>query len=562
MDKHIAFEKEATDKMIKGVLKLSRVVGKTLGADGKIIFFEHPFAKIPVTSKDGATVASWIELEDRFENMGAGMVKYAANKTMIEAGDGTTTTTIIGSYLIEKGMEAINGGAKSRHIHKGMELGAKIFTDYIKEKSKQITPKDKLVKKVAMVSSNYDEEISDMITHAVSRIGKGAVINVHKHLGGITKLDLVEGMTVQSGYTHPVFVNNNHNECVLENVAIIICDYEITKMSEIVNIFKSIELNAGTEKPKGITREPNDLKSHRRVDSYLFIARDVQGEALSSLAKSKVEGNSPIAIARPPGGDNFDDLIRDIAIFTGGKVIAENEGYSLENMNAHSDCGWAKKITLSIDSLSITEGEAKQDEFIERVNVLNNDIQNADNPQKKKLYEQRLARLSSSVAKLTVGGDNDAMIQERADLADDAHHAVRSAMKEGIIVGGGISYLKASVLLENPKEVPENLKEGFEIMRKALYVPLETILDNSGFTSDEKDQMVSDIYASKGDKGYNALTDSLTDLFKDGIVDPVKVLRCAVENAVGVTGQILNAGAALYQLKEIDGTAEAAKRRA
>lgn len=557
MSEHIRVGDDATKKMVKGVSTLAKIVGSTLGADGKHIFVEHPSAKIPISTKDGATVATWIELEDKFENIGAGMVKYAANKTAIDAGDGTTTTTIMADRLIQLGMEAAGGGMKVRNIVKGIEEGRDEAIKFLEGKKKAIEHDGKMVKKVAMVSSNYDEEISDMITEAIKKIGKNAVINVEKNLAGKTEIEYVEGVTLMSGFAHPVFVNTNHNECILKNVCIIMCDTEITKLEEIAHIFKLIEANAGIGKPMGITRKKGSAESHKPVESFLFIARDVQGEALSSLAKTKAEDNGPVAIAKAPFGDDFNILMRDLAIATGGTLIAENEGKSMVKMNPHTEAGWCEKIILGVDKLTIIGAEPDKDILAKRLDQLESAENKAAETQEKNLYRQRAARLSGKVAKLIVGGDNDAHIGERKDRADDAAQAVRSALEEGIVTGGGVSLVHAAEKLDHiprgDSDAGQEVSRGIDIMHTALSMVFYQIAMNSGFDKEEhmamRDKVVKGV---KTNQGYNALTEQFEDLYKQGIIDPFKVLRCAIENSTKVATQLLNTGAAMYFLPNDD----------
>jgi chaperonin GroEL len=540
---HLVLGNEATKKMAEGVSKLSSVVGSTLGPDGKHVFMEHPTAGIPLSTKDGATAANWIKLDDKFENMGANIIKFAADKTAREAGDATTTTTIIADTLVQLGVKAIEDNVNVREFCKGMELGSEEVIKHLKKHSKSITNKSPMVKKVAMVSSNYDEEMSDLISGVVKKAGKGAVINIEKSLGGETEIEYIEGMILNSTYAHPIFTNNNHNEAVLENVAIIMCDYEISKIAEVGHIFQTLEGDERRPGPRALMRKDGTRK---KVGGYLFIAKDVQGEALSSLAKSKGENNAPISIAKAPTGDDFNEIIRDIALFTGGKVVAENEGATMEQMDVHNHIGWAEKIVLGSDRLVIVGGDGKDQDITDRLDKLDNMEMKAKNEAHKNMYRQRAARLTGQIAKLIVGGENDADIKERADRAEDAVHAVRSAMEEGIVVGGGVSWVRAFKQIEDLQSPNQSIGLGIDAIRAALVTPLSRLLSNSGLDGEESDNIVIEIMGSDNGLGFNALTGEVEDLMNQGIVDPIKVLRCAISNAVTVTSQILNTGAALY----------------
>lgn len=540
-DQHIKIGKDATDLMVSGATKLANIVKQTLGVDGKHIFLQHPAVGAPLSTKDGAQVAEWVVFRDKFENIGAEVVKFASRKCALESGDGTTTTTILAEDLIRNGVAAVNSGMKARKVVKGMDMAKEAVVEFLKVKSKSITPESPMVKKVAMVASNYDEELSSMISTAVKDHGKETVINVERSLGGETSITSQDGMTVQTSYVHEIFVNTSNNECVLENVAIIMCDYEISTVKEVGRIFSEIEGGGGA----GVLDKASGKK---KVGGYLFIAKEVIGEALSSLAKSKGEAGSPIAIARAPYGDDFNILIRDIAIKTGGRVVAENEGASMEQMNVDLYCGWAKKIILGRDNLVIIGGDEVKMDMGKRVASLEDLIKKADAPETKDVYKQRLARLRGSIAKLTVGAENEAALKERTDRADDARLAVRSAMEEGVMPGGGIAWIRAFDDLEKHSDSIEDsdVKRGYDIVLGALWSPIGTLLENSGFDENEVDAMQDQLHIAEDNMGYNALTGEIEDLMKSGVIDPTKVLRCAIENAVTIASQIMKTGGAMY----------------
>ncbi len=538
-EEHIKIGKEATDKMVAGAVKLSEIVSTTLGADGKSCLFELPSVGLPLSTKDGKNLSALVNFRDRFENAGASVVKFAANKSATEAGDGTTTVIALSANLIEKGMALINKGAKSRMVIKGMKIAKDEIKKILIEKSVNITHDSDRIKKVALVSSNYDEQISEMISSAIKQYGENTVINVEKSLGGETSITMQDGMTIQTSFVHEVFVNNTHNECLLENVAIIICDYDITSIKEVGSIFSKIE-------GQGSTGTLNKNGTRRKVGGYLFIGKDYAGEALSSLAKSKAENNAPIAIAKAPVGDDFGILIRDIAIKTGGKVISESEGVVMENIDVDNYLGWAEKIILSKDNLVIIGGDSDADLYNKRLDSLTDLEEKEDNENNKNVYAQRKARLKGSVAKLTIGGDNDAIVKARADSADDARMAVKSAMEEGILPGGGISWLESLNGETSVQKESGDVQLGMQLLREALLIPIEILLTNSGFTEEERNKMVVDILASSNGVGYNAISDKIEDLMEVGIVDPTKVLRCALENSVTVAAQFMETGSALY----------------
>jgi chaperonin GroEL len=543
MDEHIVEGQDAINQMVEGASKLAKIVSSTLGPDGKVVFMEHP-SGIPLSTKDGATVASWFQLENKIQNMGATVVKFAANKTAAEAGDATTTTTILAEEFIHRGTAAVADGANARKVIKGMNMAKEEIVKKLTKKSKAITAKSPMVKSIAMVSSNFDEELATLISTVVKSAGKGAVINIDKNIGGETKMEYQRGMTVMSRYAHPAFVNTSHNEVILDNVLIILCDYEVSKIKEIGHIFGTIEGSDRMPGPGAIMR-PGIRK---KVDSYLFIAKDVQGEALSSLVKSKVERGSKVAIATAPYGDDFDELIRDLALFTGGKVVAENEGSNMENMNVFNDSGWASRIILTRDNLTIIDGMSDETELENRKARLNNSMEDHKGTKTAEVYRERIARLEASVAKLTIGGENEANMTERADRAEDAVHAVRSAMEEGVVPGGGVSWLRV-MEHSTDKKLSEDERKGYSIVVNAMMKPIYTILENSGYDDDEASAIVHDIIHSENGVGFNILSGKQEDLMKSGIIDPVKVLRCAIENAVMVATQIMTTGSAMHMIQ-------------
>lgn len=549
MDQHIRKGKDATDKMVAGATKLADIVTTTLGPDGKNVFLEHPNGT-PLSTKDGAIVSHWVHLDDRFENMGARIVRFAGEKTAAEAGDATTTTTILAESFARNGVAAINNGANARNLIEGMVMAKDDIVKSLLKKAKPITSKSPMINKVAMVSSNYDKQLSSMITKVVKDAGKDVVVNIERSLGGLTEMDYQKGFTVPSSYAHPVFVNTPHNECILENVAIIICDYEVSKIKEVGHIFATIE---GTNRQPGPGALLRSDGTRKKVDSYLFIAKEVQGEAMSSLAKSKTENNAPIGIAKAPTGDDFNEIIRDIALFTGGTVIAENEGMNMESMSIHVDCGWAEKIILSRDQLSIIDGQSNEIEVGNRLARLSNSEKEHKGTKAADVFKERAARLTGVVARMTVSGENEAMLNERADRAEDAVHAVRSAMEEGVVPGGGVSWIRAYNDMEIKRVKNKDISMGHRIIMDACFLPINALLNNSGYDTEKKSAIIEEISASENGSGYNLLTGEMEDLMKTGIVDPVKVLRCAIENACTVATQIMRTGAAMHMDYESNG---------
>lgn len=542
MDKHIKINKEATDLLVEGAVALAEIVGQTLGADGKHVFVEHPTVGIPVSTKDGVTVATWVRFEDRFKNMGAGIVKYAAKKTAMEAGDGTTTCTLLSAYLIKEGMKKVDLGANARELSKGMKMASEAIVKELESVAQTIDNTDDLVHRVAMVSSNHDKEMADLVTEVIQKIGKDGVINIVKTVGQKTKLDYVEGMLVNTTWSHYDFVNTDRNECELENVAIIICDYDVSKAEEVGRIIEII----ATHYSGGISRDKDDAQgSFRKVDSYLFIARSVIGGALASLAKSKIEGGLKVCAVKAPYGDDFRSILDDIAVVTGGHVVAEESGFSIDRMNPHVECGWAKSVRVTTDGMIIVGADGSDENIAKRTVKIKDLSEKENNVTLKERFQERAARINSQVARLHISGENEAAMNERADRADDTRRAVKSALEEGITVGGGVAYLNAMKVLDGMDML------GVELVRQALFVPIKTMLGNSGLTSDQINDLIGDIRISSNEHiGYNSLTTELEDLMKSGIIDPVKVLRCAIENSITVTDQILNTGAALYFLPD------------
>lgn len=538
--------------MISGISKLADVVGSTLGPDGKHVFAEHPMAKIPISTKDGVSVATWVAFEDRFENMGAGIVRFAASQTAVEAGDGTTTTTLLSDYLIQKGVNAINNGTNARKLCSGMKKAADAAIDDIKSKAKTIENTNDLVEQVAMVSSNHDEELAKTIADVVKKIGKDGVINIQKAVGAEFGLTYMEGMFVDTTYAIPEFINTNRNEVELKNVAIVICDYDISSVKEVGKVIHAIEMHSNSRGLSGgISRDPNNIDgSFKKVDGILFMARNMDGEALASLAKTKVERDRPYAVAKAPFGGDMKDVMQDIASFTGGKVISEDAGKSMQEASPHEYCGWAKNVKIMRDGMVIIGGDGSKKSVESRINSIQTEADAENKNNRKERLLERIARIKNQVAKLQIGGDNEAKMQERADRADDTKRAVKSALEEGVVVGGGISLLRAKKAVEKAIAKMDKEEEiGARIFMDSLNTPIRRMMFNSGVGDEEYGAIIGQIINSKNDNvGYNAIRREVTDLMKDGIIDPVKVLRCSIKNSTGIAEQLLNTGAALYFL--------------
>jgi chaperonin GroEL len=563
--KHIKTSTNAREKMAIGIHNLAQVVGSTLGPDGKVVFFERLDPMPPIATKDGVTVAAITHFEDMHENMGADIVKYAARKTAQQAGDGTTTSTIFADYMIQSGLKEVKKGANSRHLGNGIMLAVNQVAKYLDENSVKIGQESPLVKSVAMVSSNYDEAVSDMIAEVIQKIGKDGVITINQSIGTKTSMEYVDGMSVPSGMLHPSFITNyERGVAEYKNVALIISDYEVSQFFEYTAAFGPLHAANNIQRKYNYDNNEEAPYEIKKVDAFLFISKAIIGEALQSLIKSRETKGAPFVAVKPPWTNDLHEILEDIAAMTGGSVVAETKGSSLKEGNPHQYAGWAESIVVSSNGLTIINGAGKKSVIDDRIAYLKNKLEETDASSLRTEYEERIARLQNGIAQITVGGENESIMKEKAYRVEDAKFAVKSALEEGVTVGGGVSFLKALKNIKDLTGANSSETKGINIVKKALEVPIRKILENSGYIKIEQDVIIGNIIGDNSfltnlkrkvttlseavndpndNMGFNARTKIFEDLFAAGVIDPVKVDKVALNEAAYITQQFLNTGA-------------------
>jgi chaperonin GroEL len=526
MAKDIKFDIEARDGLKRGVDALANAVKVTLGPKGRNVIIGKSFGG-PNVTKDGVTVAKEIELKDPLENMGAQMVKEVASKTNDLAGDGTTTATVLAQAIVKEGLKNVAAGANPMDLKRGIDKAVEAIVADLGKQAKVVGSDSEKIKQIASISANNDEVIGDLIAKAFGKVGKEGVITVEEAKGTDTYVDVVEGMQFDRGYLSPYFVTNPDKMNVeLENPYILLYDKKVSSLKELLPVLEPV---AQSGKP------------------LLIIAEDVDGEALSTLVVNKLRGALKIAAVKAPGfGDRRKAMLEDIAILTGGTVIAEESGYTLENATLEM-LGTAEKVAIDKDNTTIVNGAGKADMIKNRVNQIKGQMESSTSDYDKEKLQERLAKLAGGVAVLYVGAASEVEMKEKKDRVDDALHATRAAVEEGIVAGGGVALLRAKASLEKLK--PSNADEatGIQIVSRAVESPLRTIVENAGL---EGSVIVAKVAEGKGDFGYNAKTDEYVDMLKAGIIDPKKVTRVALENAASVAGMILTTECALVEIKE------------
>ncbi|MCF6278750.1 MAG: chaperonin GroEL [Flavobacteriaceae bacterium] len=526
MAKDIKFDIEARDGLKRGVDALANAVKVTLGPKGRNVVIGKAFGG-PVITKDGVTVAKEIELEDPLENMGAQMVKEVASKTNDLAGDGTTTATVLAQAIVKEGLKNVAAGANPMDLKRGIDKAVTAVVSDLQKQSKVVGNKTEMIKQVASISANNDEVIGDLIAEAFGKVGKEGVITVEEAKGTTTYVDIVEGMQFDRGYLSPYFVTNTEKMLVdLENPYILLFEKKIASLKDLLPILEPVSQSG---KP------------------LLIIAEDVEGEALATLVMNKLRGALKIAAVKAPGfGDRRKAMLQDIAILTGGTVISEELGLSLEKTTIEM-LGTAERITIDKDNTTIVNGAGNAKTIKERVSQLKSQIETTTSDYDKEKLQERLAKLAGGVAVLYVGAASEVEMKEKKDRVDDALHATRAAVEEGIIAGGGVALVRAKSVLE--KITTNNLDEitGVKIIDRAIEEPLRQIVENTG---KEGSVVVSKVLEGKGDFGYNAKTGEYVKMLKEGIIDPTKVTRIALENAASVAGMILTTECALVDIKE------------
>ncbi len=525
MAKEITFDTSARDRIKKGVDKLANAVKVTLGPKGRNVILDKKFGA-PTVTKDGVSVAKEIELKDAIENMGAQLVKEVASKTADAAGDGTTTATVLAQSIYGHGIKNVAAGANPMDLKRGIDKAVIAVVENLRKQSKNIKGSQEITQ-VATISSNNDHEIGKMIATAMDKVGKDGVITVEEAKGTETEVKTVEGMQFDRGYLSPYFVTNTEKmEADLDNPYILIYDKKISSMKELLPI---LEASVQTGKP------------------LLIIAEEIEGEALATLVVNKIRGALRVAAVKAPGfGDRRKAMLEDIAILTGGKVISEETGMKLEDAKLEY-LGKAEKINIDKDNTTIVNGAGKKSEITGRVNQIKAQIESTTSDYDKEKLQERLAKISGGVAVLYVGAATEVEMKEKKDRVDDALHATRAAVQEGIIPGGGVAYIRAVDALKDLKTDNEDQSTGVNIVRLALESPLRTIAENAG---QEGSVVVNKVRDGKKDFGYNASENRYEDFFAAGIIDPTKVARLALENAASIAGLLLTTEAVVSEIPE------------
>ncbi|MFM9911144.1 MAG: chaperonin GroEL [Chitinophagaceae bacterium] len=516
MAKQLFFDIEARNRMKRGVDILANAVKVTLGPKGRNVVLEKKFGA-PSVTKDGVTVAKEIELEDPIENMGAQMVKEVASKTADIAGDGTTTATVLAQSIINEGLKLVAAGANPMDLKRGIDKAVRLVVENLKAQSQTVGSDSKKIQQVATISANNDETIGKLIAEAFAKVGKEGVITVEEAKGTDTTVDVVEGMQFDRGYISPYFVTNSEKmEVELQNPYILIYDKKISAMKDILHILEKV---AQGGRP------------------LLIIAEDLEGEALATLVVNKLRGTLKVAAVKAPGfGDRRKEMLQDIAILTKGIVISEEQGYKLENADL-TYLGTAASVTIDKDNTTVVGGKGDKKDIVARVNQIKAQMEVTTSDYDKEKLQERLAKLSGGVAVLYIGAATEMEMKEKKDRVDDALHATRAAVEEGIVPGGGVAYIRAIESLNaKVKGQLEDEQTGMTIVRRALEEPLRQIVENAGI---EGSIVVQKVKEGKGDYGFNARTEEYENLLKAGVIDPTKVTRIALENAASIAGMLL-----------------------
>jgi chaperonin GroEL len=525
MAKNITFDVEARDKLKRGVDALADAVKVTLGPKGRNVIIDKKFGA-PTVTKDGVSVAKEIELKDPIENMGAQMVKEVASKTADMAGDGTTTATVLAQAMVTAGLKNVAAGANPMDLKRGIDKAVAAITAELKKISREVGDDNSKIEQVATISANNDSTIGKLIAQAMAKVKKEGVITVEEAKGTDTYVDVVEGMQFDRGYLSPYFVTNSEKMVAdLENPYILIYDKKISSMKDLLPV---LEKAAQTGKP------------------LLIIAEDVEGEALATLVVNKIRGSLKIAAVKAPGfGDRRKAMLEDIAILTGGTLISEEQGRKLEDATLE-DLGTCEKISIDKDNTTIVNGAGEKSAIESRVNQIKAQIETTTSDYDKEKLQERLAKLAGGVAVLYVGAATEVEMKEKKDRVDDALHATRAAVEEGIVAGGGVAYLRALEAIATMEGINNDETTGIAIVKRAVEEPLRQIVQNAG---GEGSIIVQKVREGKDDFGYNARTETFENLFEAGVIDPTKVTRIALENAGSIAGMLLTTECVLKCLK-------------
>ena len=524
MAKQIKFDADARQKILAGVEKLSAAVTSTLGPSGRNVILDKKFGS-PQITKDGVTVAKEIELADPFENMGAQMVKEVASKTNDVAGDGTTTATLLAEAIYREGLKNLTAGANATALKNGIDKATNAVVEAIAKLAKKVKSADEIAQ-VATLSANGEAEIGAIISEAMDKVGKDGTITVEEAKTLETTLDVVEGMQFDKGYLSPYFVTDPEEmECVLENPYILLFEKKIANLQELLPVLQSV------------------AKSGRPL---MIIAEDVEGEALATLVVNKLRGSFQVCAVKAPGfGDRRKAILQDIAILTGGQLISEDLGVKLENVGLDM-LGRAKKVTVDKDNTTIVEGLGKGADIKARVEQIKKQIEETTSDYDREKLQERLAKLSGGVAIIKVGAATEAAMKEKKDRVDDALHATRAAVEEGIVPGGGVAYLRCQKAIEALK-LEGDEKVGADIITRAIEAPLRKLVNNAG---QEAALVIANVKKASGTNGYNVRTGEYADLMKCGVVDPAKVTRSALQNAASIAGLLLTTDCMVTDIPE------------
>ncbi|WPO91690.1 chaperonin GroEL [Chryseobacterium sp. YR459] len=528
MAKEIKFDIESRDALKRGVDALANAVKVTLGPKGRNVVIEKSFGA-PHVTKDGVSVAKEIELEDRVENMGAQMVKEVASKTNDIAGDGTTTATVLAQAIVREGLKNVAAGANPMDLKRGIDKAVSAVVENLKTQSQTVGDSTEMVKQVASVSANNDETIGALIAEAFGKVGKEGVITVEEAKGIDTTVDVVEGMQFDRGYQSPYFVTNPEKMLAeLENPYILLVEKKISSMKELLPVLEPIAQGG---------------------KSLLIISEEVEGEALATLVVNKLRGSLKIAAVKAPGfGDRRKAMLEDIAILTGGQVISEEQGFTMENISLDM-LGTAEKVTIDKDNTTVVNGGGDEAKIKGRVAQIKAQMETSTSDYDKEKLQERLAKLAGGVAVLYVGAASEVEMKEKKDRVDDALHATRAAVEEGIVAGGGVALVRAISALENLTGINSDETTGIKIVKRAIEEPLRQIVANAG---GEGSVIVAKVAEGTGDFGYNAKTDEYVHMLEAGIIDPTKVTRVALENAASVSGMLLTTECVITEVKSAE----------
>jgi chaperonin GroEL len=527
--KQLQFDENARHTLLRGIEKLAKAVKATLGPSGRNVILDKKFGS-PTITKDGVTVAKEIELEDPYENMGAQLVREVASKTSDVAGDGTTTATILAESIYREGLRNVTAGANPTSLQRGIMKGVDAIVEELKKLSKKVSDRTEIAQ-VATVSANWDKTIGEIIADAMDKVGKDGTITVEEAKSIETTLEVVEGMQFDKGYLSPYFVTNAEAmEAVLENAYILIYEKKISSLKDLLPLLEKV------------------AKAGRPL---LIISEDVEGEALATLVVNKLRGTLQVCAVKAPGfGDRRKAMLEDIAVLTGGRLISEDLGIKLENIKLE-DLGKAKRVTIDKENTTIVEGEGKKADIQGRVAQIRRQIEETTSDYDREKLQERLAKLAGGVAVVNVGAATETEMKEKKARVEDALHATRAAVEEGIVPGGGVAFLRTQKALDNVKDLEADEKIGVQIVRRAIEEPTRQLADNGGA---EGALVVEEVKKRKGNEGYDVSTGEYTDLVKAGIVDPTKVTRSALQNAASIAGLLLTTEALVTEIPEKEKT--------